>query len=146
MLWAWWLVKITSNHLIKALAIYSACVVSVISFVILTSDETDVHQKAIIKMALGLIGLWVVIGGTLMYRFSEPISRRVRSIPWNWRVKFVLFATILALLEEAVTVTMTNLAPVFGSEIGAAFITASANYVHTVLFHSVIVFIPMFIV
>lgn len=138
--------KITSSHLIKALAVYSCCVVSLIAFLILTSEETDVHQKAIIKMALGLILFWIVIGGTLMVRFQEPISRGVRKIPLNWRVKFILFATALALLEEAVTVSMTNLAPVFGSEVGKAFITASANYLHTVLFHSVIVFIPMFVV
>jgi hypothetical protein len=137
--------KITSGHLIKALAIYSTCIISLISFLILASDETDVHQKAIIKMALGLILFWIVIGGTLMYRYREPISGLVRNIPLNWRIKFILFATVLALLEEVVTVTMTNFAAFFGSEIGVAFITASANYLHTVLFHSVIVFIPMFI-
>ncbi len=137
--------KITSRHLIKALAVYSTCVVTAIAFAILASDEADVHQKAIIKMALGLILFWIVIGGTLMVRFQEPISRCVRRAPLNWRVKFVLFATALAMLEEAVTVTMTNLAPVFGSEVGVAFITASANYLHTILFHSVIVFVPMFV-
>ena len=137
--------NITSGHLIKALGVYSFCVVGVICFLILASDDADVHQKATIKMALGLILLWVVIGGTLMYRYREPLARYVRGIPLNWKLRFVLFATILALLEEAVTVTMTNLAPVFGSEIGHAFITASANYLHTILFHSVIVFVPMFI-
>jgi len=137
--------KISSGHIIKALAVYSFCVITAISFLILASDEADIHQKAIIKMALGLILFWIVIGGTLMYRFREPISHWVRDIPLNWRIKFILFATALALLEEAVTVAMTNLAPVFGSQIGKAFITASASYLHTVLFHSVIVFIPMFI-
>lgn len=137
--------KITSGHLIKALGVYSFCVVAVVSFLILGSDATTVHQKATIKMALGLILFWVVIGGTLMYRYREPIGRYIRDIPLNWRLKFVIFATILALVEEAVTVTMTNLAPVFGSQIGEAFITASANYLHTILFHSVIVFMPMFI-
>jgi hypothetical protein len=137
--------KITSGHLIKALGVYSFCVVAVISFLILASDDTNVHQKATIKMALGLILLWVVIGGALMYRYRGPLGRYARNIPLNWKLKFVIFATILALVEEAVTVTMTNLAPAFGSQIGQAFITASANYLHTVLFHSVIVFIPMFI-
>lgn len=80
-----------------------------------------------------------------MYRFRDQISVLVRRIPLPWQVKFTLFCTILALLEEAVTVSMTNLAPSFGAEIGQAFITASANYLHTVLFHSVIVFIPMFL-
>jgi len=137
--------KITSGHLIKALGVYSFCVIGLVSFLILASDTADVHQKAIIKMALGLILIWVVIGGALMYRYREAVGAYVRSVPLNWRIKFVLFATGLALLEEAVTVTMTNMAPAFGSVIGKSFITASANYLHTVLFHSVIVFIPMFI-
>ena len=50
----------------------------------------------------------------------------------------------MALLEEAVTTTMTNLAPVLGVAIGQAYITASANYLDVVLGHSVIVFVPMF--
>lgn len=138
--------EIRSDHIIKLLAVYSICMVSLISFVVLTSDEMDVHGKAIIKMAMGLNVVWIVFCGSLMYWFRKPVSRFVRGIRFNWRVKFILFATVLALLEEAVTVTMTNLAPLFGSQVGQAFITASANYLHTVLFHSVIVFIPMFIV
>jgi len=47
--------------------------------------------------------------------------------------------------EEAVTTTMTNLAPVFGVRMGEAYITASANYLDVIALHSVIVFIPMFI-
>jgi len=137
--------KLTSGLLIKALGVYSCCVIGLISLLILASEDADVHQKAMIKMALGLILFWIVIGGTLMYRYREVIGNSVRKLPLNWRVKFVLFATGLALLEEAVTVTMTNMAPLFGSEVGKSFITASANYLHTVLFHSVILFIPMFI-
>lgn len=102
--------------------------------------------RAMVKMILGLLVVWVIVGGSLMYAYRTPISSFVRSIPMDWRLKFVLFATALALLEEAVTITMTNLAPVFGSEIGAAYVTASTNYVHVVLFHSVVVFVPMFVV
>jgi len=138
--------SITPSVLIKALALYSACTISLIAFAILSSSQASVDEKAVIKMALGLIVGWVLIGGTLMYRFRHSITRFVRHLPAPWGLKFVLLATVLALFEEAITVTMTNLAPVFGSEVGQAFITASANYLHTVLFHSVIVFIPMFIV
>jgi len=52
---------------------------------------------------------------------------------------------VLALAEEAVTTTMTNLAPVFGVPVGKAYITASANYLDVVCFHSVIVFVPWFV-
>jgi hypothetical protein len=51
----------------------------------------------------------------------------------------------MAMLEEAVTTTMTNLAPLFGAEIGEAYITASTNYFDVILHHSVIVFVPWFI-
>lgn len=40
---------------------------------------------------------------------------------------------------------MTNLAPLFGVPLGAAYITASANYLDVVALHSVVVFVPMFI-
>lgn len=136
---------LTARRLIWAIGIYSCCVVGLISCVILTSPESKSHEKAIIRMALGLILFWIVISGFLMYRFREILADFVRGIGMDWRLKFVLFATTLALAEEAITVTMTNLAPLFGAEVGKAFITASANYLHTVLFHSVIVFIPMFV-
>jgi hypothetical protein len=81
-----------------------------------------------------------------MYLFRDRVRDLVLNIPLPWQLKFFLFCTLLALLEEAVTVSMTNLAPLFGAQAGQAFITASANYLHTVLFHSVIVFLPMFLV
>jgi len=101
--------------------------------------------RAVILMGTGLILLWVVLGGTLMRAFQGPIRRKVLGLRGGWRLKFVLFATLLALLEEAVTVTMTNLAPLFGVRVGAAYITASANYLDVVALHSVVVFVPMFI-
>ena len=137
--------RITSQGLIKAIAVYSGLVISIISFLVLISDAS-VHEKAVIKMAWGLILIWIILLGWLMYRNRDWIRERVLSIPLPWWVKFPVFCTLLALFEEAVTVSMTNLAPIFGAEIGEAFITASANYLHTVLFHSVIVFIPMFLV
>ncbi len=98
-----------------------------------------------ISMGTGLIVLWVFLCGSLMYVFREPIKSFVLSIPLNWQIKFVLFSTLLAMLEEAITTTMTNLAPIFDVKVGEAYITASANYVDVILHHSVIVFIPWFI-
>jgi hypothetical protein len=136
---------ITALGLVRVIGIYSCLVVGLISILVLTSDA-EPAQKATIKMALGINLFWVVIGGFLMVHFRDTIREFSLRIPLPWWVKFPLFCTLLALLEEAVTVGMTNLAPVFGAEVGMAFITASANYLHTVLFHSVIVFIPMFVV
>lgn len=138
------MVKNISSLLIKILAIYSVVVLSIVSFVVLPSDNST--GKAIIKMGLGFIFLWIVIGGTVMFLLRNKISKIIQKIPLNWKIKFILFATFLALVEEAITTTMTNLAPVFGSEIGVAYMTASANYLHVVLFHSVVAFFGMFIV
>ena len=80
-----------------------------------------------------------------MYRFREPIRAIVLKIRFDWRLKFVLFATCLALTEEAITTTMTNLAPLFGVKIGEAYITASTNYVDVVALHSVVMFVPLFV-
>jgi hypothetical protein len=41
------------------------------------------------------------------------------------------------MLEEAVTVSLTNLAPLLGSEKGTAMITASTNYFEVVFLNSV---------
>ena len=137
--------RITARSLVKALGVYSLLVISLISILVFSSDA-QAYERAMIKMALGLILFWVMIGGTLMYRFRDQLRDIVLKIPLPWWLKFPVFCTFLALLEEVVTVTMTNLAPVLGSAVGEAFITASANYLHTVLFHSVIVFVPMFLV
>ncbi len=101
---------------------------------------------AIARMTTGLLVIWVWLGGALMLRFRHRIKALVQTAPFDWRLKFVLFATFLACLEEGVTVTMTNLAPLFGSRIGEAYITASANYLDVIALHSVVVFIPFFIV
>lgn len=108
-------------------------------------SKGDSRSLAIMCMTWGLTICWIVIGGMLMVRYRDKIKKYVQNIRAPWQVVFVVFATVLALTEEIVTVTMTNLAPQFGSQIGVAYITASTNYFDVVLFHSVIVFIPMFI-
>lgn len=105
----------------------------------------DQVARAIIQMAMGLIIAWVCIGGFLMYRFRDRVRNFVLTLPGHWKIKFILFATLLALIEEAIAVSMTNLAPFFGVSRGMAYITASTNYFDVVFFHSVIVFIPLFI-
>ena len=101
--------------------------------------------RAVIEMGWGLILFWIFVGGLLMYRFRDSVRRAVLSIPIDWRVKFVLFCTTLALLEEVITTTMTNLAPWFGVKVGEAYITASTNYLDVVALHSVVMFVPMFV-
>jgi hypothetical protein len=125
------------------LGIWLAFSTAIVLFIALTAMGPN--SRAVILMGTGLILLWVALGGSLMFAFRNRIREVVLGLRGDWRVKFVLFATLLALLEEAVTVSMTNLAPVFGVPVGAAYITASANYLDVATLHSVVVFIPMFI-
>jgi hypothetical protein len=129
--------------LIFLLGIWLALSTAVVMFVALTAMGPN--SRTVILMGAGLILLWVVLGGTLMVVFRNRIRPVILGLPGDWRLKFVLFAALLALLEEAVTVSMTNLAPLFGVPLGAAYITASANYLDVVSLHSVVVFVPMFI-
>ena len=100
---------------------------------------------AMARMVTGLLVVWIWIGGGVMRVYRRSMAAWIQDIPLKWQVKFVLLATFLACVEEAVTVAMTNLAPLFGVRIGAAYITASTNYLDVIAFHSVVVFIPFFI-
>ena len=59
---------------------------------------------------------------------------------------FVGFVITFALIEEGIATAMTNFAPLFGVEMGEVYITASGNDMDVVLFHSVVVFVPQFLV
>jgi hypothetical protein len=101
-------------------------------------------MRAVFLMTTGVSLLWIYTGGLLMHAFRDPIRARIRTLRLDWRITFVLFCTLLALLEEVVTTAMTNCAPLFGVPMGRAYITASANYLDVVCLHSVVVFVPMF--
>lgn len=104
-----------------------------------------VRLRAVLGMGWGLIFIWIFLGGGLMHFFRDSIRSKVQCVPLDWRICFTLFCAALALVEEAITTTMTNLAPLFGVKIGEAYITASTNYLDVVGLHSVVVFFPMFI-
>jgi hypothetical protein len=99
---------------------------------------------AIMQMAAALAFIWNVLGGIIMFLARKRVRQWVAKSPLSQGATFIGFAIALALLEEAVTTTLTNLAPVFGSS--EAFITASRNYFEVVIWHSVIVIAPMFLV
>jgi hypothetical protein len=134
---------LTSSNLIRVFAVWGA--ISTLFLFVVAVFFMSPNSRAVMFMATGLVILWVVLGGFLIWKTRELVRALVQQIPLPWSVKFVLFCSLLALTEEAVTVTMTNLVPVLGVAHGAAYITASANYLDVVAFHSVVVFIPMFI-
>ena len=135
--------RLTATHLIFVFGIWGFLVTGLISTVVILGAKPI--PRAVILMADGLVLLWIIIGGIGMRLIRDHARRFIVGMPLNWRLKFVLFCTLLALIEEAITTTMTNLAPLFGVPIGAAYITASANYLDVVCRHSVIVFVPMFV-
>ncbi len=114
------------------------------SIVTLAMLRDPVHL-AVLKMGWGLILFWIVGLGSVMYRLRRPICGFVRRIRSDWRIKFILFATLLAMVEEAITTAMTNLAPLFGVPIGKAYATASANYLDVIALHSVSLFVSFFV-
>jgi hypothetical protein len=126
------------------LAIYSAGFLALFAASQIVGPTTS-KEHAVFLMAMGLIFLWVVLGGFLSWRFRDRVRAWMLRQPGSGPLKFVLLATALVLVEEAITTTMTNLAPEFGSQIGVAYITASTNYLVVIGFSSVVVIAPAFI-
>ena len=122
-----------------------ACAVGALG-VVLALTLPKPGERATTWMGFSLFVVWVVAGGAAQVRWRAPLSRLLSRVRMPWRLRFVALATAFALIEEAVTTTLTNLAPLFGAPVGCGFITASANYLDVVLGHSVIVFVPMFVV
>ncbi|MHB0955210.1 MAG: hypothetical protein ACYC0X_02415 [Pirellulaceae bacterium] len=133
-----------TRWLLIAIGVYSAFLVGFLNLVILNSDT--VKDRAIFLMADGMILLWIIVGGSLTPMLRRRLVPKLAAIPIDWRIRFVLFCTAMALIEEVITTTMTNLAPLFGTTPEEAHITASTNYFHVVLCHSVVLFAFMFVV
>ncbi len=113
--------------------------------IFILSKDPDPDHRAIIKMGVGLILIWCVLGGLVMYRLRDSFVAWVTRIPLGWRTRFFLLCIIFAMLEEAVTTGLTNMAPLLGGVTNAARITASKNYLEVILKYSVIAFVPLFL-
>lgn len=94
-------------------------------------------------MGFLLVLIWCFGFGLTSYFGRDPFKRMFQAVPISWQLKFVITAIGLAMLEEVVTTALTNAAPLLGSELGAAMITASTNYFEVVFLNSVWpVFVP----
>jgi hypothetical protein len=94
-------------------------------------------------MGFLLVFIWCLGFGLVSYFGRDPFRRLFRAVPLPWQLKFIGAAVGLAMLEEVVTTGLTNAAPLLGSELGAAMITASTNYFEVVFLNSVWpVFVP----
>jgi hypothetical protein len=113
--------------------------------VFILSKDPDPDHRAIIKMGVGLVLIWCVLGGLTMWGLRDRFVRWATRIPLGWRTRFVLLCIAFAMMEEAVTTGLTNMAPLLGAMTEAARITVSKNYFEVVFTNSVIVFVPLFI-
>ncbi|MGO9109497.1 MAG: hypothetical protein ACLP9L_09705 [Thermoguttaceae bacterium] len=132
-----------TRWLLIAIGVYSILLVGFLNVIVLSSGK--VKERAIFMMADGMILLWVIVGGSITPILQKRLVPRLVTIPIGWRLRFVVLSTIMALIEEVITTSMTNLAPIFGTTPEEAHITASTNYFTVVLFHSVVVIVPMFV-
>jgi len=130
--------------LLVLIAAWGCISLSAVSAFVLT-NEPNPDNRAILKMGLALVLIWCLLGGALMYELRDRFVARARGIPLGWRTRFVVLCIAFAMLEEAVTTSLTNLAPWFGGATDAARITASKNYMVVVFQHSVIAFVPLFL-
>lgn len=133
------------RKVITGVAIYAFVGVAAVSTIMFVTPQSA-SVRAVVGMMLVVVLVWCIIGGTLALIYKDRVRAFVLRLPGSWQVKFVIFAITMLLLEEVCTVTMTNMAPLFGVKIGEAYITASSNYLDVVLGHSVIVLFPHFIV
>jgi hypothetical protein len=129
--------------LLIAIGFYSFLLVGFLNLIVLNSE--NVKDRAIFLMADGMILLWIIVGGSLTPLLRRRLVPRLAAIPVGWRLRFMVLCTVMALIEEVITTSMTNLAPVFGTTPEEAHITASTNYFTVVFFHSVVMFVPMFV-
>jgi len=135
-----------TSRLIALAGAWSLAILAVFCPMIFLSGRVPHDAKVTTAMMLGALALWVGAGGALMWRYRPEIVAWLRSLPIPERPKFVLAATALAGIEEAITTLMTNLAPLLGGTWGVHGIVNSTNWFHVVLLHSVVTFVPAFVV
>lgn len=135
--------RFTTGHYIAGLAVWTALTTGAVAA--LNFGSSHLAGRAVVLMGTTLVLLWAGAAGSLMRAGRDRVRPRFAALPGSWQVKFVLFCTLLALAEEAITVSLTNLAPLYGVPVGKAYITASANYLDVVCRHSVVVFAPQFV-
>jgi hypothetical protein len=112
-----------TRWLLVGIGVYTGLLVTLLNIFLLGSAKPI--DRAVILMADGLILFWIIIGGALTPVLRKRLVPRLAAIPIDWRVRFVLLCTVMALLEEIITTTMTNLAPLLGTTPEEAHITAS---------------------
>jgi hypothetical protein len=133
--------RFSSSTIIKCVAIYTGILIPVVTFLNVFSG--DPHARARVLMGFFLVLFWCLGFGLLSYYKRDQFKRLFTAIRMPWQIKFIVCAIVLAMLEEVVTVSLTNAAPLLGSQTGKAMVTVSTNYAEVVFLNSVWpVFVP----
>ncbi|MHC4884767.1 MAG: hypothetical protein ACYTGH_06750 [Planctomycetota bacterium] len=122
------------------------CWQSALVAILLLAESDNPKAGVMAKMLLGLVLLWVIGMGAISISMRERIAAFGKSLSCNRIPIFFSLVVTMALVEEAIATAMTNCAPFFGAKIGGVYITASSSLLDVVLFHSVVVFLPQFLV
>lgn len=133
-----------ATRLLQLLAAWGMFVITLVALLVYPNQQ-DPDNRAIVSMGISLALIWCILGGLVMRQWRSGFVRWMKRIPLGWQVRFVVLCIVMAMLEEAVTTSLTNLAPLLGGVTDAARITASKNYFEVIFKHSVIAFVPMFI-
>jgi hypothetical protein len=83
----------TRNSLVSFLLVVIAAwgVISTMAVtVFILSEDRDPDHRAIIKTGVGLILIWCVLGGLVMWALRDRFVRWATGIPLGWRTRFVL--------------------------------------------------------
>ena len=118
-----------------------------IIFTIIGFSMAAPDPRAAVVMQWGSFISWVVIISSF---FASPIilfvSRLFKRFHFGGKTLFVIGATALALTEEALAIFWNNNISALFSTTDKTILTITTNYFDLIAKHSVIVFIPMFIV
>lgn len=106
-------------------------------------NEGSRIELAIVTMGFGLLVIWGVFLAFVQKALIKAIKpKRFKVI--KYIVFMMLWITTMALIAEMVSTLMTQTAYLWNLSPREAFITASPNYIEVVTRHSVIVFLPQF--
>ena len=131
--------------LLRLLAVWGVVMYAAVTAFVL-SNQPSRDARWILLEGAGLILIWCVGAGAGMAALRGPLTRWIRRVPLPWGLRFFLLCTLLAMIEEGVTTSLSSAAVRWGQVSPAGIITASTNYWEVIFLHSVIVFLPMFAV
>ena len=125
----------------KTIFFLALCMMLVTGFLTLLVLNDPVKLISVLEL-WSLIFFWVFLCGSLMYFLRNTFTKyysRIRLPIW---IKFTVFSTTFALIEEAIAVSINN----YFYQSGVHGLTASTNYWEVISKHSIIALLPVFLI